>query len=203
MIYMKRLFIFFLLSVGCLTGANHSIAAEIQDSVITKERYAKVDQNALTVVSYEQSSKDNQATLLIKNNTEEKITSLSIKIKYLDMSGNALGCLIFDNTISIEPGRTQKMYIDAFGHKKGYHYYKSEGDAESPVFKIEYELTDYYLELSGWHFANPVSPEDAEKYVGHCGLPASILFFFLFAFLAFISLAIGLIFLVKRGQKTK
>lgn len=100
MIYMKRIFFFFLLSVVSLTGANHSIAAEIQDSVVTKERYAKVDQNALTVVSYEQSSKDNQATLLIKNNTEEKITSLSIKIKYLDMSGNALGCLIFDNTIS-------------------------------------------------------------------------------------------------------
>lgn len=53
MIYMKRLFIFFLLSVGCLTGANHSIAAEIQDSVVTKERYAKVDQirRAITITS--------------------------------------------------------------------------------------------------------------------------------------------------------
>ena len=94
MIYMKRLFIFFLLSVGCLTGANHSIAAEIQDSVVTKERYAKVDQNALTVVSYEQSSKDNQATLLIKNNTEEKIrraitiTSLKVMLKVLYLRSN-------------------------------------------------------------------------------------------------------------------
>lgn len=205
MIYIKRLFIFFLLSVISLTGANHTIAAEKPNSVISKEKYALVDKNAITVVSYEQSSKDKQATLLIKNNTEENLTSLGIKIMYLDMSGNALGCLFFDQTISIKPGKTQKMYVDAFGHKKGYHYYKSEGDAESAAFKVNFEITNYHSELSGWHFINPESLEDADKYVGHCGLPAPILYFLLFAFLALICLIVGLIYIINKvtTRKTK
>ena len=205
MIYMKRLLILFLLSIVSLTNANHAIAAETPDSVIREERYALVDQNAITVVSYEQSSKDKQATLLIKNNTEENLTFLGIKIMYLDMSGNALGCLFFDHTISIKPGKTQKMYVDAFGHKKGYHYYKSEGDAESPAFKVDFEIINYHSELSGWHFVNPESPEDADKHVGHCGLPAPILYFLLFAFLALICLIVGLIFIIIKvtTRKTK
>lgn len=90
--------------------------------------FAQVDQNDVVLVSYEHTCKEKRATLLLKNNTEENISSMCINIIYKDMFGNKLDSLWFENTISIEPGKIQKMDVDAFRHREGYHYYKSQGN---------------------------------------------------------------------------
>ncbi len=112
--------------------------------------FAQIDQNDVTMVSYKHSCKDKRATVLLKNNTDENISSVCIKITYMDMSGNKLDSLWFDNTISIKPGKSQEMDVDAYRGSWGYHYYKSEGDPRR-AYKIDCELRDYSTEETGWH----------------------------------------------------
>jgi len=51
--------------------------------------FANTD-DAITMVSYEQSWLDSSGTLALKNNTSEEIHNVSFQITYLDMSGNPL-----------------------------------------------------------------------------------------------------------------
>ncbi|MBR1903152.1 MAG: hypothetical protein IJ826_09275 [Bacteroidaceae bacterium] len=85
---------------------------------------------------------------------------LATKITYMDMSGNKLDSLWFDNTISIEPGKSQEMDVDAYRGSWGYHYYKSEGDPRR-AYKIDCELRDYSTEETGWHRLSDYDDEPA------------------------------------------
>lgn len=105
---------------------------------------AKPD-DAVSMVSYEQSWLDSKGTLALKNNTEEYIENVSFVIKYLDMKGNPLDYEEFSYYIDIAPGMTKKLDIPAYEHDRNYHYYKTKDETGYPAFKIEYKLKGYNL----------------------------------------------------------
>jgi len=106
-----------------------------------------VDKNLekdITMVSYEQSWRDSEGTLALKNNTNEDIKNVVFVITYLDMSGQELDYQEFAEDIDIAPGMTRKLDIPAYEHDRSYHYYKSENSPTgSPSFKIKFQLKDY------------------------------------------------------------
>ena len=97
----------------------------------------------LTMVSYEQTWRDSNGTLALRNNTTEEIHNVVFIIQYLDMSGNDLDYKEFNKTTTIAPGMTKKLNIPAYEHDRRYHYYKSEGLYDNTSFKIKFQLKDY------------------------------------------------------------
>lgn len=103
--------------------------------------------NAITMVSYEQGWLDNEGTIALKNNTTTDIHNAKFIITYLDMSGKPLDYEEFTVKIDIAPGMTRKVNIPAYEHNRQYSYYKSEAVPSNPhKFKIEYELKDYNIQ---------------------------------------------------------
>lgn len=106
--------------------------------------FAQTNDNAITMVSFEQRWLDSNGTLALKNNTTEDVHNVTFQITYLDMSGNPLDYEDFTRDVEIAPGMTRKLDIPAYEHERWYHYYKSEGAAGgSPSFKIKFKLKDY------------------------------------------------------------
>jgi hypothetical protein len=105
-----------------------------------------VDKNLekdITMVSYEQSWRDSEGTLALKNNTNEDIKNVVFVITYLDMSGQELDYQEFAEDIDIAPGMTRKLDIPAYEHDRSYHYYKSAKLYDNTSFKIKFQLKDY------------------------------------------------------------
>ena len=105
--------------------------------------FAQVNENDITMVSYEQSWMDSEGTLALKNNTDMEIHNVSFRITYLDMSGNSLDYEEFEEEVDIAPGMTKKLDIPAYEHERRYHYYKTKDEFGHPAFKIKFELKDY------------------------------------------------------------
>lgn len=98
--------------------------------------------NAVTMVSYEQGWMDYNATLSLKNNTDKDVHNVSYRITYMDMAGKPLDYEDFVSEVSIAPGMTKKVDIEAYEHERNYSYYKSEADYTHPhKFKVKFELT--------------------------------------------------------------
>lgn len=106
--------------------------------------FAQVNENDITMVSYEQSWMDREGTLALKNNTDREIHNVSFRITYLDMAGNPLDYEDFEEDVDIAPGMTRKLDISAYERDRHYNYYESEAfPGESHSFKIKFELKDY------------------------------------------------------------
>ncbi len=101
---------------------------------------------AITMVSYEQSWLDSKGTLALRNNTTEEVQNIEFQIEYLDMSNNSLDYEDFFFEVEIAPGMTKKIDIPAYEHRRNYHYYKTKDDYGHPAFKIEYKLLGYNIE---------------------------------------------------------
>lgn len=106
--------------------------------------FAQVNENDITMVSYEQSWMDREGTLALKNNTDKEIHNVSFRITYLDMAGNPLDYEDFEEEVDIAPGMTKKLDISAYERDRHYNYHESEAfPGDSHPFKIKFELKDY------------------------------------------------------------
>ena len=99
--------------------------------------------NAVTMVSFEQEWTDREATIALKNNTQEQIHDVTFRITYLDMSGTPMDYKDFTREVDIAPGLTKKVNITAYERNRHYHYYKSEGWERNTGFKVTFELKGY------------------------------------------------------------
>ena len=150
----------------------------------------------ITMVSYEQSWRDSQGTLALKNNTSEEIRNVVFLITYLDMSGKELDYEEFLKIVDIAPGMTRKLDISAYEHGRNYHYYKSEGLYDNTSFKIKFQLKDYNVEEEVVEESiddNPLSTYDYERSSGNEGLYMIIA---IVALLFVIGITVGLYVLV-------
>jgi hypothetical protein len=112
-------------------------------AIVVVFSFAQVNENDVTMVSYEQSWLDSRGTLALKNNTDKDIHNVTFRITYLDMSGNPLDYEEFVKEIDIAPGMTRKLDIPSYEHSRNYHYYKTKDEYGHPAFKINFELKDY------------------------------------------------------------
>lgn len=105
---------------------------------------AAANTEAVSMVDYEQTWLDSEGTIALKNNTQDPIYNVVFRITYLDMQDNPLDYEDFDVEVSIDPGMTRKVNIDAYEHGRMYSYYLSgEAVPDGKRFKIRYELIDY------------------------------------------------------------
>ena len=105
------------------------------------------NKDAVTMENFEQHWLDHEATIALKNNTNEEIYNVAYRITYLDMNGKALDYKDFTSTIDIEPGMVKKADIPAYEHKRFYQYYKNaEKYDDHPKFKVAFKLKGYNIE---------------------------------------------------------
>lgn len=100
--------------------------------------------HAVTLVSYDQELSDYEASLTLKNNTNQMIHNVCYRITYLDMKGNVIDYNDFTSKVEIEPGLARIVKVKAFQEGNGYSYYTSEySNLASHRFKIKFELRGY------------------------------------------------------------
>ena len=106
--------------------------------------HAKVNQNDVVMVSYEQGWLDHEGTIALKNNTTGDVNKVTFMITYLDMNGTQLDYSEYTIRTNIKPGMSKKANIPAYEHRRNYSYYKSEGVPGSrKPFKIRYTLISH------------------------------------------------------------
>lgn len=109
---------------------------------------SKVNQDAVSMVSYEQGWLDDRGTIALKNNTDEPVYNVTFVLEYMDMSGKPLDYETYSYSINIAPGKTKKLDIPAYEHRRDYYYYKSQGGYGHTAFKLKYELQNYNVPIN-------------------------------------------------------
>lgn len=106
---------------------------------------ATFDPNAVTLVSYMHDWVDSDASVSLKNNTSHRITQMTGRMIYYDMSGNMLDYRDFTKNVDIEPGMVKSITLPGYGYKDSYAYYKSEVRTDMPnrKYKVGFELKSY------------------------------------------------------------
>lgn len=138
---------------------------------------------AVSMASYEQSWLDPRGTIALKNNTDEYIHNVSFELEYLDMQGSPMDYETFTRNIEIAPGKTKKLDIPAYEHRRSYNYYKSEGTYRGTPFKIKYKLAGYNAQAPEEEETNgtPLLLEDTDSNRGGFrGMGALIMLILLF-----------------------
>ena len=108
----------------------------------------KTNVPAVTMVSFEQSWLDRQATVALKNHTNEEVKSIEFRIYYYDKkSGAQIDYKDFAMSVSIAPRLTKKIQIDAYDREHYANYYLSEASSsnENLSFDVKFELLGYNM----------------------------------------------------------
>lgn len=109
--------------------------------------FAQDNTNAVTMEGFSQGWLDSEATIRLKNNTDEYIENVGFVLTYYDMKGNMLDYKEFAYDVDIAPGMTKAVDIVPFEHDRNASYYKSEAMRSQPYrFDVKFELKGYNME---------------------------------------------------------
>lgn len=101
---------------------------------------AAQQKEAVTMVKFEQSWMDSEATVSLRNNTDAVVETIRFQLVFYDMDGQQIDYKKYTLNKSIDPGMARIFKIPAFQHDRQYHYYRTKESLGAPLFKVKYKL---------------------------------------------------------------
>lgn len=114
-----------------------------QAAQATQQPSATFAPNAVSLANYTHDWTQPNASVSLKNNTDHRISQVSGRMVYYDMSGNMLDYQDFTKSVDIEPGMVKGIILSGYGYKDHYAYYKNDTYNYDRKYKVVFELKSY------------------------------------------------------------